>query len=129
MKRKMKILVWTCLGILILYNCFCMHLDGKDGGTITYSYGGIEFTESLTDEEARTVTRILNGKIPFADNPSCGYTEKISICIDGWTFALACDSCADVRICETGKYIGFSDEERDTLEEMFTSCGGVFPCV
>ena len=106
-----------------------MHLDGKDGGTITYSYGEIEFTESLTDEEVKTVARILSGKIPFADNPSCGYTKEIAICIGGWTFALACDRCADVKICETGKYIRFSDEERDTLEEMFTSRGGVFPCV
>ena len=125
----MKILACVCLGILFLYNCFCMHLDGKNGGTITYSYGEIEFTESLTDEEVKTVAKILNGKMPFADNPSCGYSEKIAICIDGWTFALACDGCTDIKICETEKYISFSHEERDALDKMFTSRGGVFPCV
>ena len=122
--------IWLLLLVgLVLYNSFALHLDGNAGGTINYSYGDLEFKDTLSEEEVKAAVRILDGKIPYPDNPSCGYTEKISITIDGLTFALACDGCEDVEICETGKYVYIDSEGREILEEMFTSRGGTFPCV
>ena len=75
------------------------------------------------------VVEILDGKIETPDNPSCGFSEDISITIGGNTFALACDRCGIVKNCTTGKYISISDAERDILEKLFTGRGGKFPCV
>lgn len=129
MKKKTIILVLILLAALLIYHSFALHLDRNGEGTITYSYGDSQFTDTLSEEEVKAVVRVLSGKIPYSDNPSCGYTEKISITIDGVTFALACDGCENVKNCETGQYINISQRQRDVLEAMFTSRGGIFPCV
>lgn len=129
MKRKH---LYALLVLMLLAGIFyfsnSVHI-GNAEGIITYSYGELQFTQPLTEREAREAKEILNGKLEFPDNPSCGFSENCAIVMDGIPFALACDGCEVVKNCDTGKYINLSPGEREILESMFTQRGGVFPCV
>lgn len=128
MKKKILVLVLVMI-LAVLFYGNTVHLGNPGYAVLTYSYGDIQIWEELYGEDVDTVVKILNGKIEFPDNPSCGFSENISITIGEHTFALACDSCGVVKNCKTGKYISISDAERDVLEKLFTSRGGKFPCV
>ena len=129
MKKSLLIL----LAALFLTGCSRVSLHSTASGEVTYTYGEVSFTESLTDDEVKSVVQILDGKQQSSGDvfgvPACGFSEEISITIDGTTFALACDDCGVVKNCGNGHYITISEEERDTLEAIFTSRGGKFPCV
>lgn len=134
MKKKNIALILILILILVLAVSFYAHrnslrLGNPDFGVITYSYGDIYIWEELYGSNVDDVVNILNGKRERRDEPACVFSEDISITIGGYTFALARDSCGIVKNCTTGKFIYISDSERDILEEMFTSRGGIFPCV
>ena len=129
----MKKWLWILLAALFLTGCSRVSLSSTASGEVTYTYGEVSFTESLTADEVKSVVHILDGKQQRSGDvfgvPACGFSEEISITIDGTTFALACDDCGTVKNCKNGTYIFISDEERDILEAIFTSRGGKFPCV
>ena len=129
----MKKWLWILLAALLLTGCSRVSLPSAASGEVTYTYGEVSFTESLTEEEVAAVVQILDGKQQNSGDvfgePGCGFSEKISITINGETFALARDDCEVVKNCTTGCYITISEEERDVLEAIFTSRGGKFPCV
>lgn len=129
----MKKLLLILLVALFLTGCSRVSLPSAASGEVTYTYGEVSFTESLTEEEAAAVVQILDGKQQRSGDvfgePACGFSEEISITVNGETFALACDDCAVVKNCGNEHYITISEEERDTLEAIFTSRGGKFPCL
>lgn len=128
-RKKWVILPVAALFAGLLWYSLALHLPAAGEGIITYSYGERSFTDTLSESEANTVRRILNGKFQYSDNPSCGFTEKCAILLDGIPFALACDGCEVVKNCETGKYLSLSEGERSVLEKLFLTRGGIFPCV
>ena len=112
--------------------CCCLWglwLFPEENGTLTYVYGDRDIHVILTKEETAAVCRILNGKWMYEDNPSCGFSENISITVDGVTLALACDSCGQMKNCGNGKYVFLFPQERQTIEDIFQTYGGKFPCV
>ena len=131
MKKKsvFLVLVLVLLLAVIYVNRNTLRIGNPDYAVLTYSYEDIYIWEELYGGDVDAVVKILDGKIETPDNPSCGFSEDISITIGGNTFALACDHCGIVKNCTTGKYISISDAERDILEKLFTGRGGKFPCV
>lgn len=131
MKKKsvFLVLVLVLLLAVIYVNRNTLRIGNPDYAVLTYSYEDIYIWEELYGGDVDAVVEILDGKIETPDNPSCGFSEDISITIGGNTFALACDRCGIVKNCTTGKYISISDAERDILEKLFTGRGGKFPCV
>ena len=129
MKRKgIFFLITLMLVAGMLYYSNSVHLEGWEG-IITYSYGELQFTQSLSPEELREVKRIINGKLEYPDYPACVFSEKRAIVIDGIPFALACDGCELVKNCQSGKYLSLSASEHSFMEELFRIRGGIFPCV
>lgn len=129
MKKVSVILILVLLLVVFCVSRNTLRLGNPDCAVITYSYEDIYIWEELYGDDVDTVVKILDGKIETRDNPSCGFSEDISITIGGNTFALACDRCGIVKNCTTGKYISISDSERDILENLFTTRGGKFPCI
>lgn len=135
----MRSTIWRsllALFLLLLFTltaCSRVSIDGSSGGTVAYDAHGTSFTDTLTGDELSTVIQILDGKIQDDDLtggiPSCGFSPKIAIIIDGTTFALAQDGCGMVQNCDDPGYISISDAEQDALEAIFTSRGGTFPCI
>lgn len=131
--KKLFCVILICLIVVALVRCSRVSLDDVDSGTVTYNYNGISFTENLTAEEVKAVVEILDGKKQYSGFlngiPSCGFDPDIAIIIDGTRYALACDKCGTLQNCTTLRYIDISDEEREVLEQIFTSRGGTFPCI
>ena len=134
MKRFVAVTLSCCL-LLGLCACGVVRLSANAQGIVTYhnEYTGVSFSERLTKQEVETVVGILNGKkqesAVFSGVPSCGFNPDTSITIDSVTFALALDKCGVLQNCSTMQYIYISDAERETIETIFTSRGGSFPCV
>ena len=130
MQRKIILIMLVLVLAVPFCGCGNTHrLENPGYAVITYSYGEIYFREEMYGNDVDAVVSVLSGKREYEDNPACGFSEDISISINGNTYALACDSCGVVKNCTTGKYIFISDSERDVLEELFASRGGKFPCV
>ena len=134
MKRFIAVIL-LCILVTGLCACGVVRLSANAQGIVTYhnEHTCVSFSERLTKQEEETVVGILNGKKQesaiFSGVPSCGFSPDISITIDGVTFALAMDKCGVLQNCSTMQYIYISDAERETIEAIFTSRGGTFPCV
>lgn len=128
-----KCIVVLLLLALTLTGCSRISVRIEAGGTVTYSYGGVSFSEELTEAEVRSAASVLDGK-PIDNGvtdgiPSCPFRSDIAIILGGRMLLLACDDCGTVWDERTGGYIHISEAEREILEKLFTSRGGTFPCI
>lgn len=105
-----------------------IQIDQAEKVILTYSYKSIAFNEELPQPEAEKIIEIINGKSIRSDNPSCGFSEDISITIGDTILCVAQDGDGFLQV-EEGKYIVITDEERAVLDELFGKYGGTFPCV
>lgn len=127
--------VLLAAAVLILYALSFQTVRlGRDiTGTAVYRYGGVSFEEPLTGEQLRAAVQIINGKKMSPQSitgiPSCPFSEDVAIILGGRSFLLACDDCAVMQDGETKRYLKITEEERRTLEAIFTTRGGSFPCI
>jgi len=94
---------------------------------LTYIYSDKNIDISLSAEESETIKNMFNGKKTYSDNPSCGFTEDVSIRFDNLIFCIACDQCPIVKL--EGKYFKISKADREVINLIFEKYGGSFPCV
>jgi len=140
MKRRVVLLKkWIMFGTFIL-SCFlfggsCLQIDRVNteffyNGDIIFCYEDFELFQHLDDKEFKILKSILNGKKLYRDNPSCGFSENISIKFnDEQTFCIARDSCPIIYWKEKDKYIKLSKKEKQKLYDLFETYGLFFPCV
>lgn len=138
MKKSYLLLLIPVLlvaSVLILYalSFQTVRLGRNVTGTAVYRYEGISFEEPLTGEQLTAAVQIINGKKMSPQSitgiPSCPFSEDVAIILGGRAFLLACDDCAVLQDGETKRYFTITEEERRTLEAIFTDCGGSFPCI
>jgi len=104
-----------------------MYLKNAD---IYFFYEDFELFHHLDDKELKILKSILNGKKLYRDNPSCGFSENISIKFnDEQTFCIARDSCPIIYWKEKDKYIKLSKKEKQKLYGLLETYGLFFPCV
>ena len=96
-------------------------------GTVTF-YGA---TSVLTQEEAERIFELYDGKLMVKDDPSCGFSEDVSVSInDGQhVFYIAMDGCPIVYYVNYDRYVLMSDSEQETLYSILEKYGFHFPCV
>ena len=114
--------------VSVVYD-YTIYETGNDGKKVERR---IAFEEKLTTEEANRVIEILEGKaydFYFGSTPSCGFDRDIALIVNGVRFSMACDKCGTLLNWRNMRYVEISAEEREVLEEMFTSRGGKFPCI
>ncbi|NLP35258.1 MAG: hypothetical protein GX359_08715 [Clostridiales bacterium] len=113
---------------VIVFNIFYPRVDIYDTkASLTYVYNDKSIKTQLTDEESLLLKEIFNNKKLRTDNPSCGFTENISISFNDLVFCIACDDCPIVKLGK--KYFKISKSDRETVEQIFKKYGGSFPCV
>ena len=125
----MKKVFSITLVILLLLGCTgCTGGISHSSGTavrICYDRDGISFYSELSQEEANTVTAILNRKKRDLDlavtGAGCGFGREQSFVIDGSTYCLAQDSCCVIWEDGTNNYYKISDPEMKQLQEIFTT--------
>lgn len=94
---------------------------------LTYVYNTQNINTLLSDKEGNLLKDIFNNKRLYSDNPSCGFTEDVSICFEDMVFCVACDGCPIVKL--GNKYFKISTSDRKTIDQIFEKYGGAFPCV
>ena len=94
---------------------------------LTYIYSDKNIDISLSAEESERIKSMFNGKRTYSDNPSCGFTENISIRFNNLIFCIACDKCPIVKLGD--KYFKISESDREIINRIFEKNGGSFPCI
>jgi len=132
MKIFMVPVIFAVLGFSLGENIVASIFGPKINITTTtanliYVYDGKDINETLSSEESELLRKIFNNKTLYSDNPSCGFTEEVSIRFDDLAFCIACDDCPVVKLGE--KVIKISIKDRKTIVQIFEKYGGKFPCV
>lgn len=105
-----------------------IHFQGNEEGKLLYIYNDIIIYEELSLEDAQIIQDIFKNKKLYNDSPTCGFTLFISIQIGDLFFSPACDSCGIVKCNNNNKYFSITDEERNTIVQIFNKFGAKFPC-
>lgn len=133
-KVAMFFCVISFLTIIILgYNVLPKNridMSFAEEGTMVFRYGDVDATSRISEQEMSWIKELFAGKILYKDNPSCGFTEDVSICFNGsQTFCFACDTCPIIYWKEKERYFKISGEEQEQLYELLKAYGFSFPCV
>lgn len=100
-----------------------------DGNTNFY-YGDYNISKSISIEHLTQIKNLFNGKYLYSDNPTCGFTENVSITLNNCEkFYFACDSCPIIYWQNKNKYFKLSSEEYAELMDILNTYGFVFPCI
>lgn len=132
MTKKYVIIILLVLALLLggflMFNIFATKTNiSAENASLVFVYNGKEINSQLSNEESILLKNIFNNKRLYSDNPSCGFTENVSICFDDLVFCIACDDCAIIRL--ENKYFKISKSDRETVNQIFEKYGGAFPCV
>lgn len=119
------------LSILLLMGCTgCAAVISHPEGTavqVLYDREGVSFDLELSQEEAKVVLSVLNGKKRDLDmtvtGAGCGFGREQAFIINGSVYCLAQDMCNVLWEEGTENYYLVSDQEREQLEEIFKAHG------
>lgn len=127
----MKKLFIVCCLLLLVALCSCnteqVNLTEYNEGTIVFVYGDKQICEMLDYTDTSKLKGIINYKVLYNDNPSCGFDDNISLRFDDKIFSIACDGCPIIKY--NGKYISLSENEIILMHNIMEKYGAVFPCV
>ncbi len=114
--------------MIFLFTACSSVVNISDGtkATLIYIYDNKNINTELTDEESDTIRQMFDGKDLYSDNPSCGFSENISVRFGNYTYCIANDSCGIIKV--GFQYFNISDKEREELEKILKSYGAEFPC-
>lgn len=131
MKKDIVCRISLLLVMFIIFSfSSCSKVEVADGEMIAvFRYGDIDITKPLSDEDAKTVREIFNGKSLFSDSPSCGFDENVALIINGNTYCIACDTCGTIYNVEKDKYFNLNEKENETLRDLLCEYGFTFPCL
>jgi hypothetical protein len=116
------------LGGLLVFNVLIPKTNiSAENASLFYVYDDIEINEQLSLEESVLLKTMFNNKRLYPDNPSCGFTENVSIRFDDLVFCIACDGCEIIEF--ENKYFKISKSDRETVNRIFEKYGGLFPCI
>ena len=100
-----------------------------NNGEARYIYGEKNNIKQIKQKDVENIIKILNGKIMYKDNPSCGFSENIAVIFNKTdTFCFARDTCPIVYWKEKGKYITLTYKEQKQLYDILKTYGFQFPC-
>ncbi len=124
--KKALIFLTLVLVAALFVSCVKTITVPEANAVLSFKYNGNDIVVELSAEESETIRTIFNNKRPYQDNPSCGFTENVSIRFDDSVFCIACDNCSTIKF--QGQFFSISDDERETINQIFEIHGGFFPC-
>ena len=126
-KLKKTLIILTLALVTILFvSCTKAITVPETNAVLTFKYSDSDVVVELSAEESETIRTIFNNKRTYQDNPSCGFTENVSVRFNDSVFCIACDNCSMVKY--QGQFFSISDDERETINQIFEIHGGFFPC-
>ena len=130
--KKVMLILLTSLLLLVggryLFSLFTPKTKIEaNNAKIIYIFNDHNINQLLSNNESKIIKDILNNKKLYSDNPSCGFSENISICFDNLVFCLACDNCAIIKFGD--KFFKISETDREKINKIIENYGGSFPCL
>lgn len=136
MKKIIPILIVVLIIVFatILLICFLTinrcEIDSIKTCKVTFVHNCKEISADISYKEMEIIDCLFSGKILYADEPSCGFSEEVSIKINGSeTFCVARDGCPIVYWKEKDRYFRLDEGEKVQLHLLLESYGFLFPCV
>jgi len=134
--KKLLLLFGLLLLIVIVFSGFfyfplkVMDLKNVTEANVYFQHDTIEASGRLNDTELASLKAIFNGKIAYRDNPSCGFSDNVSIKLgSNQTLWIAHDTCPVIYWKEENRYITLSEDEQTLLYNLLKAYGFRFPCV
>jgi hypothetical protein len=134
-----KVIIWVaCVVIAISIGglIFYLNMDKVDtmqisNGEIRFVYRDSNMNTKLSDEDEKYIKEIFNKRQLYKDNPSCGFSENVSILFNEGNikFFIAQDSCPILYYANKDKYFKLTDDEAAGLCSLLEDYGFVFPCI
>ena len=136
MKRKILVLIVIIFVlVLVVLGIICFSIRktnmefAKEAETC-FIYGDVTTSQYLEGKDLETLKEIFDDKILYKDDPSCGFSEDISVRFNqSQTFCIARDTCPIVYWLEEDRYIRLTEEEKLLLYDLLEPYGFEFPCI
>lgn len=134
-KKKLFIIILFIIAFSIICGTVYLRADGNEvksikSAVVHFEYETTDVSQSLTKDETEILKEIFADKKLYKDSPSCGFSENISVELDGsQTFCIACDTCPIIYLKEKDKCFRISENEKDRLYNLLRPYGAFFPCV
>lgn len=126
---KKKVIVITVI-LFVIWRFCIVNIGSVNKCEIVFDYFEHNVEDTLTKEEIYVICDMFEGNLLYSDSPSCGFSEDVSIKINGYqTFCIANDGCPLIYYKEMGRYFMISDEEMSMLHDILESHGFIFPCI
>ncbi len=131
MKKWIIFLVITVLLFFIWFRIDRVKISNFENGELFFRYFESDLQNVLNESDLHSISKMFNGKLLYSDNPSCGFSESVSIKInDGYeVFCVARDGCGIIYWKNADKYFKLSNAELKQLHSILSGYGFYFPCV
>ena len=134
MKKKVFILIVSILVVAFFVsgNMWVerVNMELVKDADVCFRYGNADVMHTMGEDEVELLKRIFDGKKMYSDDPSCGFSEDISVRFNNeQTFCIAQDTCPIVYLKEKNKYIKLSENEKKQLYDLLEPYGFFFPYV
>lgn len=126
------IVIFIILGSIILSMALLpkVNMDFATEGKAIYKYEDKNISQTVSSDDLAVMCDLFNDKKLYSDSLSCGFSDNISIIINGTEkFCFACDSCPIVYWKNKDKFFKLSASEYDKLTKILYKYGFVFPCL
>lgn len=116
----------TLLTLALL--CACSYVGIDDGAEVDARFinGDVSVDTRLSDEDAKEVERMFEGKALYGETLPCHFTRDFALTIDGSTYCLADDGCPFIYIDEAKKYFLLTSGEYKELKALLEKYGVFF---
>lgn len=137
MRKRVVIILSIVIGLFLiiggtvsLVQSSKTNTDIMETGRVTFVYDDLNISECLSDKDLNTLKELFDNKRLYRDNPSCGFSENVSVVFDeSEVFCVACDDCPIIYYQNKGLYFALSNQENDLLRKVLIQYGFHFPCV
>lgn len=132
MRKYFFISVFVLIGVIGMFGLQNNKLNTAEvkQAEVCFIYENINVSHYIGAEELERLKIIVDGKKLYRDNPSCGFSENISIKFGREkTFCVARDGCPIIYWKEKNRYIELSEEEKIKIYNILEKYGFFFPCV
>lgn len=80
MKSITKIFTFVLFAVITALSAYSFAgCSQQDVAEITYNYGDKNIKAVLSESEIKELSDIFSGKTAYSDNPSCGFSENVSV--------------------------------------------------
>ncbi|MEN6519550.1 MAG: hypothetical protein ABFD46_00155 [Armatimonadota bacterium] len=136
-KLLIPVLIVLAIGLVFIYIArgfpTRINTDFATKVSLRYHYPNKSIDTVITDtNDVKALKKLFAGPVYRDGGLSCGFSPDVSITLsDGQkkiVFCPACDTCGNIRIYGSDRYVKLSDKQRKRFDTIVKKYGMTFPC-